>query len=265
MTRKAQPISTEDTYQTPDRKITWFARAFPTFNFYRRFLWYVYRSSVDAKHGRYDGDAWSESSRDVLRAIESVGVVVSVRGLNHLRNLDSPCVFVGNHMSMFETIILPAVIQPFRNCTFVVKQSLLSYPVFCHILNSRNPIGVTRDNPRQDLKAVLDGGKERLAAGTSIVVFPQTTRSLSFDPDQFNSIGIKLAARAKVPVVPIALTTDAWANGKWLKDFGPIDPNKRVSIEFGEPLPIQGRGDEQHREVVDFIARVLKQQANTAA
>jgi 1-acyl-sn-glycerol-3-phosphate acyltransferase len=103
----------------------------------------------------------------------------------------------------------------------------------------------------------MKGGVERLQKGVSVVVFPQTRRSLKFDPSQFNSIGLKLALRAKVPVIPIALLTDAWSNGTWLKDLGPINPNKRVHIAFGEPITIEGRGAQQHQQIIDYIQSKL--------
>jgi 1-acyl-sn-glycerol-3-phosphate acyltransferase len=58
-----------------------------------------------------------------------------------------------------------------------------------------------------------------------------------------------------VPVVPIALKTDAWGLGRRLKDFGPIRPDKRVHIAFGDPLRITGSGKEAHQSVMDFIEK----------
>jgi 1-acyl-sn-glycerol-3-phosphate acyltransferase len=247
----------DDVYRTPARAVPWLSRAFPAANFYCRFWWYVYRSSVLARRGEYDGPAWSRSSYQVLRALESVGTSVEVSGVENIRRLESPCVFIGNHMSMLETIIFPGIIQPVRDVTFVVKRSLLEYPVFCHVLGSRDPIAVSRDSPRADFQAVIKGGVERLQRGISIVVFPQTTRSHTFDPSEFNTIGVKLAQRAGVPVIPTALVTDAWGNGSWLKDIGPIDPSKTVRIAFGQPITIEGRGVEQHQQVIDFIQSKL--------
>lgn len=246
-----------DSYKTAPRKTSWLCRTFPTPNFYRQFWWNVYCSSLKAKRGKYDDQEWSESSHRVLDSLESVGVKIEISGRDHIRSLNTPCVFVGNHMSMLETIILPCVIRPIRRVTFVVKQSLMEYPVFRHIVGSRNPIAVSRDNPREDLKTVMQGGIERLANGTSIVVFPQTTRADHFDPSTFNSIGIKLALRAKVPVVPVALVTNAWGNGKWVKDLGPISPDKTVRFAFGPPIQVTDRGTEQQQQVVDFIQKQL--------
>ena len=259
MTSILEPLqyNDQDFYATTSRPIGWFSRTFPTFQFYRQFGWNVYRSSARAQRGNYDDAEWVASSHRVLESIESVGVDVEVSGTQHLRDLKSPCVFVANHMSMMETILLPCMIQPLMDVTFVVKQSLLDYPVFRHIVGSRNPIGVTRDNPREDFKAVIQEGTQRLDNGISIVIFPQTTRRNTLDVENFNTIGIKLAARANVPVVPIALQTDAWGNGRWIKDLGPIDPSKKVRFAFGEPIQIQGRGNQQHQQVIAFIQSKL--------
>ncbi len=247
----------DDVYRTAPCRVSWFARTFPSCHFYRQFAWNVYRSSVKARHGKYDSIEWSRTSYQVLQSLESVGVRAEISGVEHIRRLKSPCVFVANHMSTLETIVLPAIIQPVCDVTFVVKRSLIDYPVFRHILRSRDPIVVSRDNPREDFKAVMAGGIERLQKGISIVVFPQTTRALTFDPSQFNTIGVKLAQRGQVPVVPIALLTDAWGNGKWIKDLGPIDPQKTVRFAFGEPIEIEGRGAKQHQEIIDFIETKL--------
>lgn len=247
----------DDRYCSAEMRPGWFARSFPAFSFYRQFGWNVYRSSIKARHGLYDGGEWSRTSFRVLRSLESVGVQLVVTGLESVRRLESPCVFVGNHMSMLETIVLPAIIQPVRDVTFVVKKSLMEYPVFRHIVRSRDPVAVSRNNPREDFKTVMKEGTERLESGISIVVFPQTTRSATFDPTQFNTIGVKLALRAGVPIVPIALQTDAWGNGKRIKDLGPIDPTKKVRFAFGEPITIEGRGNEQHQQIINFIESKL--------
>jgi 1-acyl-sn-glycerol-3-phosphate acyltransferase len=252
-------------YRTAPVQVSWFARTFPSFSFYRQFAGNVYRSSVQARRGQYGDTEWSRTSHQVLQSLESVGVRAEISGVEHIRQLQSPCVFVGNHMSMLETIVLPSIIQPIRPVTFVVKQSLLDYPFFRHIVRSRDPIAVSRDNAREDFKAVMQGGLDRLERGISIVVFPQTTRSLTFDPAQFNTIGVKLALRAGVPVVPIALLTDAWGNGKWFKDLGSIDPQKPVRIAFGQPITIAGRGSQQHQQVIDFIEAKLRRWDRLAA
>jgi len=240
-------------YRTVPGDRSLFARFFPSLGFYAWFAYFVCRGSNSARRGHYGDADWSRNSLEVMHSLEAVGVQIEVTGAQHFSRLAGPCVFIGNHMSTLEAFVLPTIIQPLKRVAFVVKKSLVEYPIFGHLMRSRNPIVVGRTNPREDLKAVFEGGVERLQSGISIVVFPQKTRSALFDPAAFNSIGIKLAKRAQVPVIPLALKTDAWGNGTRLKDFGKIDPAKTVHFAFGEPLRVQGSGAAEHQQIVEFI------------
>ena len=244
-------------YKTGSRDISLIARTVPTLSFYTRFLGIVLRASNLARRGGYDGVAWSASSFEVLRLLEGIGLRVQIFGLENLRKIDGPCVIIGNHMSMMETLLLPAFVQPLRPVTFVVKESLLNYPIFKHIMRARDPVAVSRTNPRQDLKTVLEEGERRLQNGISIIVFPQTTRSDTFDPGQMSSIGVKLAKKCGVPVIPLALKTDAWQNGKYFKDFGVIDVSKKACFAFGEPFLVEGKGTEEQQAINQFIVGKL--------
>lgn len=248
----------DGTYITDQSKASLFAKRMPSFGFYSGMAAIVFRSNSLAKRGRYGDREWAESSLDIMKALEHVGVVFKVTGADHFINLAGPCVFIGNHMSALETFVLPGIVEPFKDVTFAVKQSLIDYPFFRYVMRSRDPIVVSRTNPREDLRAVLEGGTDRLNAGRSIIVFPQTTRTPVFDPAAFNTIGTKLAKKAGVPVIPVALKTDAWGNGKHFKDFGRIDPSRKVYFAFGGPLAITGNGAAEHQEIIKFISSALK-------
>lgn len=253
---------TDGTYRSPARSIPLRARLFPALSLYIPFLRVVLKASRLARKGRFDDTELSRRTLECLRILERVGITVEVTGLDHFRELDSPCVVIANHMSALETVVLPIVMQPLHPMTFIIKQSLLTYPVFGPIMRSLDPVAVTRTNPRRDLKEVLEQGTSRLRRGVSLVVFPQTTRMVAFDPSKFSSIGVKLAHRAGVPVIPLALLTDAWGNGKRFKDFGPVDTNKDVRFAFGAPITVQSRGSEEQKEIVRFIRAHLGEWAD---
>lgn len=221
--------------------------------FYSYFVWLVFNASRKAKRSQYDDTQWQKQSLSVIQKLESVGVTFEINGLDHLESLQPPYVIIANHMSTLETTVLPSLLLPFTKITFIVKQSLLKYPMFRHILTSKYPIAVNRISPRQDMKIVMEEGLDRLKRNISVVVFPQTTRMPYLDPNQFNTIGIKLAQRANAPIVPVALKTNAWGNGRFLKDFGRVDPSKKVHFAFGEPIHIKDRGKEEHQFIFQFI------------
>ena len=155
------PLTGKDTYVTdPDMPRSLFSRTFlhPMISFYPQLFRIIWKNSRRAVKGDYDGDDWANSSLDILRALENVGVRFEITGLDNLKGFEGPAVFIANHMSTLETFVLPCIIHPVKPVTFVVKKSLVSTPVFGPIMRSRDPIVVGRINPREDLKAVLNGG-----------------------------------------------------------------------------------------------------------
>lgn len=244
-------------YRTGKRVLPLSSIVFPSISFYYRLFFIVLNASKVAKAGKYNGEAWAKDSFRVLEEIEKAGMRIDISGLSDLCNMEEPAVIIGNHMSMMETLLLPSMIRPIRPVTFVVKESLLDYPVFKYVMRARKPIAVTRTNPRQDLKTVMQDGTEKLKNGISIIVFPQTTRSHSFDPTQMSTIGVKLAKKAKAPIVPLALKTDGWQNGKKIKDFGSLDKSKIAYFSFGKPFSVVGKGDREHEKVNRYITTQL--------
>ena len=247
------------TYRTGPVRITFMARTLTSLLFYSRLFSIVVRGSAQAKRGLYGTPEWCEGSLATLRALEAAGVKFEITGIDAFTAVEGPCVFIANHMSTLETFILPTIIASFKDATFVVKQSLVDYPHLQahharegpHHRRPHEPPGRSEGSAR---------GRDRAAEGRKVHRnFPQTTRTPVFDPAQFNTIGIKLAKKAGVPVVPVALTTSAWGNGTFLKDYGKIDPSKKVRFAFGKPLWIKERGTEEHEGIIEFITGKLKE------
>ena len=219
----------------------------------------VFRTRKEAIRKVYDTKAWTDSSFEILRFIEHTGGIFHITGMENIIKSPGSVLFISNHMSTLETMILPSIIGPHKELTFVVKESLVKHPLFGDVMRSRNPIVVGRTDPRKDLEEVMKGGVDRLNNGISIVIFPQSTRSVEFKPEEFNSLGVKLAKKAGIDVVPIALKTDFWGNGKLIKELGPLDRHKHIHIKFGEPFRIRGNGKEENQRIIDFIQSSMKE------
>ncbi len=242
-------------YHTPERGGGPCCRPVAAAYFYWLVMRLVYRNWRHAVRGEYDRVEWAAGSLWALRMIERAGGRVHILHADVLEALDGPVVFAANHMSTLETFCLPCMILPHTPLSYVVKQSLLKVPGFGPVLAATDPIVVTREDPRQDLKDVLEQGCKHIAAGTSVCIFPQTTRTPVFDAGQFNSLAEKLAARAGAPVAPVAIKTDFWGIGRLIKDFGPVHPERDVYFAFGPPVqPGRGAaGRKAHAAIVEFI------------
>lgn len=244
---------TTDTYVTPDRQLSVFSRLLPTAVFYARAFSIVCQAAWKTRHG-YSMSQWAADSQTFIHGCEASGLRLHAENISAFANIPGPCVIVANHMSTMETFCLPGLLAPIRPITFVLKRSLTVYPIFSRIVNVIEPIAVDRTNPREDFKIVMEQGIERLQRGISVIIFPQTTRTPTLDRKAFNTIGVKLARKAQVPLLPLALKTDAWGVGSLIKDYGPIRPEVPVRFCFGQPLTVNGQGKSEHEEVMEFIS-----------
>lgn len=250
-----------DEYATPEgvpRALSEYLLLGSRWGVYCHFLATILRSRALALAGRYDDEAWARSSREIISNLERCKARLSIEGMNRVSGAEGPLVFVSNHMSTLETVALPGLIVPMKPVTYVVKEKLLHGFFWGPIMRSRNPIPVSRTDPRADLEIVLREGCARLAAGISVIVFPQGTRREVFDRSQFNSLGAKLAAKAGVRLLPVAVKTDYWGSNGILRGFGPVRRNRPIRIEFGDPLPVAGRGKAVHDLCMDFIESRLR-------
>jgi 1-acyl-sn-glycerol-3-phosphate acyltransferase len=254
-------IITGDRYDTPV-DVKPFASEFlllgsrwsPYFNFFA----VMFRIRAMALRGLLDDEAWEESSLEIMHRLERCGARMHIEGLDNIRKLTGPAVFVSNHMSTFETLLLPGLINPIRRCTYVVKEKLMHGPIWGPIMRARDPIAVTRTDARKDLDAVMTGGTRHLSEGRSVIIFPQGTRKDVFRRGELNSLGVKLAVRTGVPVVPVALKTDYWGNSPVFRGFGPVHRDRPVMISFGQAIEVSGRGKTEHEAVLDFMETHLR-------
>jgi 1-acyl-sn-glycerol-3-phosphate acyltransferase len=256
-----QILRSEFGYRTPpgSRFLAKYVSGWPlSFIYYVKLITNLTHASFPARRGTLDDGKWAFYSHWIVDIVESVGGKVNISGLEALAQHQGPVVFIANHMSLLEALILGGIVLPFNRVTFVIKEDLRHYPVIGSIMKALRLIAVSRQNPREDLKVVMRQGCDFIATGGSIVIFPQATRSVEFKVQAFNTLGVKLAARAGVPVIPVAIKTDFQGNGKLIKDMGPIDPSKTLHFKFGEPIAVEGKGREAHQGVVDFIAENLK-------
>jgi len=218
----------------------------------------VVKSAWVARHNRFTNQDFFNRSIAAIRLVERVGGTVEIQGLAHLADAAAPVVVVANHMSLLEAFMLPCLIIPFSPLCVVIKKELTTYPGFGRAMRTLNHIAVSRDNPRADFRTVMEEGLQFLQQGISVLIFPQATRNSVFNPTDFNTLGEKLAARARVPVIPVALKTDLHGNGRLFKEFGQIDPSRPVRVAFGPPVNPALDGRQAHDQIIRFIVDQLR-------
>ena len=171
---------------------------------------------------------WVDSVLFLLRWLCRLDYIVE--GLEHLPPRSS--VVLMKHSSAWETL---AQLRIFPRQTWVMKRELTWVPVLGWVLLLLKPIAINRQGGSVAVQQVLQLGRERLAEGLWVVIFPEGTRVPAGETRRYGMSGALLAAAAGVPVVPVAHNAgEFWPRRGWLKRPGTI----RVVI--GPPIATAG-------------------------
>ncbi len=172
------------------------------------------------------------------------GVRYQVRGLENLPR--QPSIVLAKHQSAWETIAFEVFLPP---QVWVLRRSLLRVPFFGWGLAMMSPIAIDRGAGMQALKQMLEQGRERLAQGFWIIIFPEGTRIPPGQRGRYQIGGAWLAVHTGAPVLPIAHNAGRlWRKNAFLKFPGTI------VVSIGKPIDPQGLTPEElNRRVEDWV------------
>ena len=150
-----------------------------------------------------------------------MGIRVRVSGLEQI-DPTHPCVFMPNHQSNFDIPILLSTLRiQFR---FLAKKELFNIPVFGWGMKKAGYIPIDRSNSRAGVKSFLEAA-EKIQNGTSVIIFPEGTRSYDGQIGEFKKGGFSLAIAAHVLIYPVVIK-GAWEimpRGKFKIRLGKVD------------------------------------------
>ena len=128
------------------------------------------------------------------------GMKVVVEGQENIP--DTPSVIMIKHTTILETY---GHVAMFPRTAWVVKRELLRIPVIGWAMGLvLNPIAINRGKGRSAVKQVIEQGKQRLADGIWVTIFPEGTRVPFGETRKYGISGAALAHEAGVQIVPVA-------------------------------------------------------------
>lgn len=167
-------------------------------------------------------------NRFVIGALRVVcGVRYKIKGIENLP--DAPAVLLSKHQSAWETICLYYAMP--RPLVFVFKKELLYVPFFGWGIALLRMIPIDRKNIKNAFADVIRHGKQRLASGKWVILFPEGTRMQVGSQGKYQRSGAKLAIESNAVVVPIALNSgECWPKNSFIKKPGVI------TVSIGKPI-----------------------------
>jgi 1-acyl-sn-glycerol-3-phosphate acyltransferase len=185
---------------------------------------------------------WAHFSLFWLKLTCNLGF--EVRGRENIPN--HPSIILCKHQSAWETIALQVIFPP---QIWVLKRELLYIPIIGWAWMALSTIPIDRSAGREALKKLVTHGKDRLARGLWVVIFPEGTRIAPGARSKYHIGGAWLAAHTQTTVVPVAHNAGLfWRKNAFLKYPGTI------TLSIGKPIETAGlKADALNAQVEDWI------------
>jgi 1-acyl-sn-glycerol-3-phosphate acyltransferase len=145
----------------------------------------------------------------------------------------SPVIVMSKHSSTWETLFLT---QVFPALAYVAKKELLAIPFFGWAFRLASPITIDRAAGHDAMTQIADQGRERIAQGFWIVIYPEGTRIRAGTRARYKTGGARLALAMSVPILPVA------HNAGWVWPKGVLGKRPGiVTLSVGKPIAPDGK------------------------
>ncbi len=137
---------------------------------------------------------------------------------------------------------------------FLAKIELFSIPLFGIALARAGSLPVDRRNRQSSMKSI-DRAARAVRAGSSIIIFPEGTRSTSGEMLPFKKGGFVLAIRSGQPLVPVSISG---AGTVLPRGWGRIHPGP-IKVVIGRPIATDTYKTKNKDELMSLLREMINQ------
>ena len=181
--------------------------------------------------------------------LKSVGIKLEVYGRENLEP-GRPAIYAANHQSAFDIFVLLAVLPPVK---FLAKIELFSIPLFGLALARAGSLPVDRSNRQSSMKSI-DRAARAVREGSSIIIFPEGTRSTSGEMLPFKKGGFVLAIKSGQPIVPVSISG---AGAVLPRGWGRVHSGP-IKVVIGRPIPTDTYKTKNKDELMALLREVIE-------
>lgn len=171
------------------------------------------------------GRAWAQSVLWLLARV--VGLRHRIEGMENVPA--GPAIWALKHQSAWDTLIVPILIP---DPAVILKRELLWLPFYGWYATKHGMIGIDRAGAAATLRGMVGDARKAVAAGHSIVVFPEGTRTAPGTRRPYHSGIAALYNQLGLPVVPVALNSGLfWGRRAFTRRAG------LITLRILPPIP----------------------------
>ena len=159
------------------------------------------------------------------------GIDYTVRGLENIPA--HPCVSMAKHQSAWETVFILCTIP---RAVWIIKRELQWLPIIGWVLYALKSIAIDRKSGKRAVDQIEEQGRDRIAQGLWISIFPEGTRVAPGKRGRYGIGGAWLAAKTGTPIMPMAHNAgECWRRNAFMKYPG------KVTVSIGPLIQTAGK------------------------
>lgn len=206
--------------------------------------------------GKYNMDLKNRSSLAIVNwafrvCLRLAGTQITYLGEDRIPK-DTAVLYVGNHRSYFD--VLMTYVRVPRPTGYIAKKEMLRWPLLVNWMKNLHCLFLNRDDVKEGMKTILTA-IDKMKEGISICIFPEGTRNRV--PDTFlpfHAGSLKIAEKAKCPIVPMAIVNA----GDIFEDHLPKIKKVKVIIEYGEPICTDQLSRDEKKQLNERVVNEIK-------
>lgn len=178
--------------------------------------------------------SWKEGVNSMMATVGDLvcgaaGIRLAIKNPEFLTET-RPAVFILNHQSSADLFIAAKLIR--NDAVGIAKKELKNKPIIGQLMQAGGVIFIDRSDKEKAIEAMRPA-VDALKAGTSIIIFPEGTRSYDYNLGEFKKGAFHLAMQAGVPLIPIVIKNAHDAMPRGTNVFRPT----AVEIKVFPPVP----------------------------
>jgi 1-acyl-sn-glycerol-3-phosphate acyltransferase len=185
--------------------------------------------------------------------LATFGVRVEAAGLENVPT-HAPVILMSNHQSLIDIAAIIETLPRTQSWRFIAKRELARVPIFGQALVASGHVIIDRGDRRRAIES-LRRAAEIIRSGTTVIVFPEGTRSPDGNLRPFKSGPFHLALEAQVPIVPVTVSGSQRITPK-----GELRVHRgTVKITYGKPIPTRGLAPAGRRVLAERVREAIAQ------
>jgi 1-acyl-sn-glycerol-3-phosphate acyltransferase len=177
-------------------------------------------------------------------------ITVQVEGMDRI-DKNRSYIFAANHQSMYDIFLVYGWLD--SRFKWIMKKELRKIPFVGAACEAAGHIFIDRTSPMAALKSIEVAGK-KLSGGSSVVIFPEGTRSQTGQLGKFKRGAFTIASEIKLPIVPLTIKGTFEAMPIWSYNIRPC----RLSLIIHNPIEYLPEYDQNQHILMDKVRDVIE-------